>query len=215
MFSVKTMMRSTVAVGGALVLLAAGASAANATTFTPTGAVGAKASTTNPIKLRIGGGSAPKEQRTCLPAATAGTGSVANVSGQAYITALNLPAGSLTCTDGLGATYQTTITLSGQTAVNNVGGLYWATVVPHLNISDVGPYGTGLVAQSSWLVFPALFTNGTTGFTGANPSTLTITDRAVGHVIDTKYGPGTSVPIRVLSGSFNVGPAAAPLTISG
>jgi hypothetical protein len=210
MFSVKSMMRSTVAVGGALVLLASGASAANALTFTPTGAVAWKASATNPITLKIGAGAGPTQNRTCLPGATAGTGSVANIGGQAYITGLNFPAGSLTCTDGTGATYQTTINLSGNALINSS----FFAAAPHLDITDAGPVGTGLVAQPSGYMFAAQYVNGTTGINGANPSTATVlTSMAVGRVIDTKYNPGTIVGIS-LSGTFKLGTTTAAVTVS-
>jgi hypothetical protein len=208
MFSVKTMMRSTVAVSGALVLLASGASAASALTFSPTGAVVWKASTTDPIKLKIAGGAGPTQNRTCVPGATAGTGSVANISGQSTITGLTLPAGSLTCTDGTGATYQTTINLSGNALVNSSS----FAIAPHLDINDVGPWGTGLIAQPSGFQFPARFINGTTGVNGANPSTLVFLGNAVGHVTDTKYGL-SGVPIFV-TGTLKIGTATAAVTAS-
>lgn len=212
MFSVKTMMRSTVAVGGALALLASGASAASAATFTPTGTVVVKASTTDPITLKINGGFTPINRRTCLPGATAGTGSVANVGGYARITGLTLPLGSLTCTDGAGATYQTTINLSASSSQNNFNSNGWG-MMSHLDINDPGPYGTGLVSQPSGFAFPATFINGTTGINGANPSKLTVVNGPVGHVRDTKYNPSTTVSI-ALSGSFNIGTATAPVNIS-
>jgi hypothetical protein len=211
MFSVKSLMRSAGAVGGALVLLASGASAAVAAPlFSTTGAVGFATSTAGPVKLSWGGG-APWQKRTCVPGVVPATGSTANTGGQAYITGFTFPQGSLTCTDVLGATFQTIITLSGPANVNNVGGTYWA-ISPHLKISDAGPAGTGLVATSTAVQFPARFTNGTTGLTGANPSTWTFANTLVGYVVDTRYDLSL-LPIR-LTGTFKTG-TAAPLTVSG
>lgn len=212
MFSVKTMMRSAVAVGGALVLLASGASAASATTFTPTGSVVVKASSTNPIKLWVGGNQYPL---TCLPGSTAGTGSVANSGGTAYITSLSFPAGSLSCTYTNGTPFPTTITMLGQGFVNHTG--IWGTNMPSLNINTTAsaPWSGGLMAQPLPVMslFPAQFTNGTTGINGANPSTLTVTEkRAVGRVNDTMFGYGSTWMF--LSGTFNVGTATAPVTVS-
>lgn len=211
MFSVKTMMRSAGAVGGALVLLASGASAASATTFTPTGSVVVKASSTNPLKLWVAANTTPL---TCLPGSTAGTGTVANTGGTAYITSLSFPAGSLSCTYG-GTPFPTTITMLGQGFVNNTG--MWGTNMPSLNINATAsaPWTGSLVAQPLPVqsLFPAQFTNGTTGINGANPSTLTVTEkRAVGRVNDTIFGNGSTWMF--LSGTFNVGTATAPVTVS-
>jgi hypothetical protein len=85
--------------------------------------------------------------------------------------------------------------------------------MPRLDINATAPWGGGLVAQPVAAAFPALFTNGTTGINGANPSTLTVTEkRAVGRVNDTMFGYGSTWIF--LSGTFNIATATAPVTVS-
>jgi hypothetical protein len=208
MFSVKSMMRSAAAVGGALVLLASGTSAASATSFTPTGSVVWKTSLTDPIKLQIGGGQQPWMNRTCYRGPTAGTGSVAN-TGYATITGFTLPSDSMRCTDGTGATFKTTITLQNQAYVA-WSNPFSSTAYNGMRITDVGP-GAALYAQPISIIFGATFVNGTTGIDGANPSAWKFPAFTwVGQVTDSIHAPGQVLSLSV-KGSFIVGTATAPI----
>lgn len=211
MLSVRSLMRSAGAVGGALVLLASGASAAVAApaTFSTTGTVQWMTTAANPVKLSWGPN--PWQNRTCAPSSLPGTGTTSNSAGQGALTFWYWAPGSLTCTDGIGRSFPTTILSTGSALATVTAGSYSLTS-PRLQVFDGG--GPGLLPATTAVTFSAPFTNGTTGINGANPSTWAFSNTLVGYVIDPFSGNG-AVPLR-LTGTFRTGASSnVPLTLIG
>ena len=211
MFSVKSMMRSAGAVGGALALLASGASAAVAApaVFSTTG--GAPwLTTTNPISLSWGGG--PAQNRTCVASGGIGSSTTSNTAGQGSLNNWMFVTGVLTCTDGYGRKFYTNIVASGPALANKNAGSYSLTS-PRLQFADVITLGVVLGPDTTPVSFTAPFTNGTTGIGGANPSTWTFSNTLVAYVRDYELNNGsTPLPLR-MTGSFKTG-TSVPLTLS-
>jgi hypothetical protein len=210
MLSVKSMMRSALAVGGAAVLLASGASAAVAApaVFSTTGAPVLQAPTTNPITLSYG--ALPFQTRTCTPYASSLSALTSNTAGQGSLDQLYFPQGSLLCKDGLNYSFLTTMSWTGSALANKSGGNYSLTS-PYLNIRD--PNWVGLISVPTAGSFTVPYTNGTTGINGANPSTITFSNTIIGYVRDNFHPGGTpSMPVR-MTGTLKIG-YATPLTLS-
>ena len=213
MLSVKSLVRSTCAVGGAVVLLASGASAAVAApaVFSATGTAKVELPTANPLSMSWG--PAPWQNRTCVRPQNGdyGAAGISNTAGQGSFT-LYFQRGNLTCTDGVGRSYVTSISASGPALASVNAGVY-SLVSPRLEVRD--NFGPGFYPATTPVSFTVPYTNGTTGITGANPSTITFSNTLVGYVTETMYSNGiTTFPLR-LSGALRtgVGPST-PLTLS-
>lgn len=208
MLSVKSMVRSALAVGGAVVLLGSGASAAVAApaVFSATGASGIAMS--GPITLSYG--SLPFQTRTCTPYALSISALTSNTAGQGSLDQLYFPQGSQLCKDGLNYSFLTTMSWNGSALANKSGGNYSLTS-PYLTIRD--PNSIGLIAVPTAGSFTVPYTNGTTDVNGANPSTITFSNTIVGYVRDNFHCCGSpSMPVR-MTGTLKLG-SAAPLTLS-
>jgi hypothetical protein len=150
----------------------------------------------------------PLQTRQC----TSGNPGAANLSNAGGQGAMTVFVWNPTCTDSNGTMHTMRWMIKSPLLAQNTGGAFSLNSAGYMDIRDTDGAPRIWGPSSTLPAFSLAWTNGTTAYNGANPSTFTFSNTVVMYANDSWTGPNQALRV---TGTFQLGlPGPGPLLLS-